>query len=123
WKWCRRSHWVVHRAHLREKKPEAVTQGRSSCPSPGEKARGGYARTSNVPASRRKSQRWSSKAVHRARLRKKKTEVVTQGRSSCPSPGEKARGGHARTSNVPASRRKSPRWSRKNVQCARLRKK
>src|SRR5690606_39876401 len=114
WKWCRRSHWVVHRARLRKKKPEVVKQGCSSCPSPGEKARGGYARTSNVPASRRKSQRWSSKAVHLARLREKKPEVVTQGRPSCPSPGEKGRGGHARTSNVPASRRKSRRRSRRN---------
>src|SRR5690606_39876402 len=93
-RWSRKA---VHRARLREKKPEVVTQERPTCPPLEEKARGGQARPFILPVSGRKSPRWSRKAVHRARLREKKAEVVTQERPTYPPPDEKAGGGHAGT--------------------------
>src|SRR5690606_39770741 len=92
---CRRSRWRVQRARLRKKKPDAVTLGCSTCPSPEENWRGGHVGVFNVPVSGRKSLMRSRRSVQRARLRKKKSDAVTQERSTCPSPEGKARCGHA----------------------------
>src|SRR5690606_41628511 len=87
-----RSRRSFQRARLRRKKPDAVTQESSTCPSPEEKVRCGHAGEFNVPGSGRKSARRSRWRVQRARLRKKKREAVTQESPTCPCAKKKARG-------------------------------
>ncbi len=123
WERCRRSRWRVQRARLRKKKPDAVTLGCSTCPPPEEKVRCGHAGAFNVPVSGGKSPMRSRRRVQRARLRKKKSDAVTQESSTCPAPGENWRGGHVGVFNVPVSGGKSPMRSRRRVQRARLRRK
>src|SRR5690606_21996307 len=118
-----RSRRSVQRARLRRKKPDAVTQESSTCPSPEEKGRCGHAGEFNGPGCGGKGARGSRRGGQRARLRKKKSDAVTQELSTCPSPEEKARCGHAGEFNVPVSGRKSPMRSRRRVQRARLREK
>src|SRR5690606_21996306 len=118
-----RSRRSFQRARLRKKKSDAVTQERSTCPSPEEKARCGHAGEFNVPVSGRKRPMRSRRRVQRARVRGKRGEGVTEGGSTCPPPEEKVRCGHAGAFNVPVSGGKSPMRSRRRVQRARLRKK
>src|SRR5690606_7364043 len=100
---CRRSRWRVQRARLRKKKPDAVTLGCSTCPSPEENWRGGHVGVFNVPVSGRKSLMRSRRSFQRARLRKKKSDAVTQERATCPSPEEKARCDDAGALYMPVS--------------------
>src|SRR5690606_13737071 len=118
-----RSRRSVQRARLRRKKPDAVTQESSTCPSPEEKGRCGHAGEFNGPGCGGKGARGSRRGGQRARLRKQKCDAVTQERSTCPRAEEKAGCGHAGEFNVHVSGRKSPMRSRRRVQRARLREK